>query len=179
MTIEWRICSEYPQYEVSEFGVVRSLCSHARWKAGREKTQSDMNGYKIVKLPGNKTVRVHRLVAFAFLGTPPSEKHEVAHSDGTRINNHYSNLRWATRKENMQDAVIHGTAAYGERSGRCKIIRVEVEKIRILSAAKTITQQELADKFGISQAQISGIVNYKFWKLPNMVAHENIDSRAS
>jgi hypothetical protein len=35
-------------------------------------------------------------VAEAFIGPQPSPRHQVAHYDGVRDNNHYSNLRWAT-----------------------------------------------------------------------------------
>lgn len=48
---------------------------------------------------GSKTV--HRIVAFAFLGNPPSEKHVVDHIDRRRDNNCIQNLRWISLSENM------------------------------------------------------------------------------
>lgn len=44
--------------------------------------------------------RVHRIVAFAFLGEPPTEQHVVDHIDTNRRNNRPENLRWLTRLEN-------------------------------------------------------------------------------
>ena len=44
--------------------------------------------------------RVHRIVAFAFLGDPPTEQHVVDHIDTNRRNNRPENLRWLTRLEN-------------------------------------------------------------------------------
>jgi len=44
---------------------------------------------------------VHRIVAFAFLGRPPSEKHVVDHIDTNGSNNRTENLRWVTRLENV------------------------------------------------------------------------------
>ena len=44
--------------------------------------------------------RVHRIVAFAFLGNPPTEQHVVDHTDTNRRNNRPENLRWLTRLEN-------------------------------------------------------------------------------
>lgn len=45
--------------------------------------------------------RVHRIVAYAFHGNPPSEQHVVDHIDTNRQNNRPKNLRWLTRLENV------------------------------------------------------------------------------
>lgn len=44
--------------------------------------------------------RVHRIVAFAFLGNPPTKQHVVDHIDTNRQNNRPDNLRWLTKLEN-------------------------------------------------------------------------------
>jgi hypothetical protein len=44
--------------------------------------------------------RVHRIVAFAFLGEPPTSQHIVDHIDTNRQNNRPENLRWLTKLEN-------------------------------------------------------------------------------
>lgn len=46
------------------------------------------------------TERVHRIVAFAFLGEPPTPQHIVDHIDTNRRNNRPQNLRWLTKLEN-------------------------------------------------------------------------------
>ena len=46
------------------------------------------------------SVRVHRIVATAFHGEPPSEEYIVDHIDTNRQNNRPENLRWLTRIEN-------------------------------------------------------------------------------
>ena len=43
---------------------------------------------------------VHRIVAFAFHGNPPTDQHVVDHIDTNRRNNRPENLRWLTRLEN-------------------------------------------------------------------------------
>ncbi len=45
--------------------------------------------------------RVHRIVATAFYGLPPTEQHVVDHIDTNRQNNRPSNLRWVTKLENV------------------------------------------------------------------------------
>lgn len=44
---------------------------------------------------------VHRIVAFAFLGEPPTDNYVVDHIDTNRRNNRPNNLRWVTRLENV------------------------------------------------------------------------------
>ena len=44
--------------------------------------------------------RVHRVVAYAFHGNPPTDQYVVDHIDTNRRNNRPENLRWVTRLEN-------------------------------------------------------------------------------
>jgi HNH endonuclease len=47
------------------------------------------------------TARVHRIVATAFHGKPPTKEHVVDHIDTNKRNNRPENLRWVTRLENV------------------------------------------------------------------------------
>lgn len=62
------------------------------WTFGKP---NDKTGY--MEIAGQ---RVHRIVAFAFHGNPPTEQHVVDHFDTNRRNNRPENLRWLTRLEN-------------------------------------------------------------------------------
>lgn len=46
-----------------------------------------------------KRMRIHRLVAAAFIPNPDN-KEEVGHKDETRTNNYADNLEWVSKKEN-------------------------------------------------------------------------------
>lgn len=49
-----------------------------------------------------KTYKCHRLVALYFLETPLNEEQfQVDHIDRNKQNNHYTNLRWVSNRENM------------------------------------------------------------------------------
>jgi hypothetical protein len=47
------------------------------------------------------SVRVHRIIAIAFHGEPPTKEHVVDHIDTNKQNNRPENLRWVTRLENV------------------------------------------------------------------------------
>ena len=50
---------------------------------------------------GIASVRVHRIVATAFRGEPPTKQNVVDHIDTNKQNNRPENLRWLTRFENV------------------------------------------------------------------------------
>lgn len=47
------------------------------------------------------SVRIHRIVATAFHGEPPTKEHVADHIDTNKQNNRPENLRWVTRLENI------------------------------------------------------------------------------
>jgi hypothetical protein len=47
------------------------------------------------------SVRIHRILATAFHGEPPTKDHVVDHIDTNKRNNRPDNLRWVTRLENI------------------------------------------------------------------------------
>lgn len=90
-------------YKVSDLGRVMSI------KRKKEKIMSfsiQPRGYKYVCLTKDKkekSVQVHRLIAFAFLGTPKRPL-QVNHKDGNPSNNNLSNLEWVTASQNTRHA---------------------------------------------------------------------------
>ncbi len=96
-------------YEVSNLGNVR------RKKSGRLRQINNSQTYPTVLLSVNgkhKTLRVHRLVATAFL-TPIEGKTHVNHKNGNHYDNRVENLEWVTQKENNLHAyrVLHRKSA--------------------------------------------------------------------
>lgn len=69
------------------------------------KGYKNQKGYLFVIL-NRKALLISRLVALAFANNPEC-KTEVNHIDGNKLNNHITNLEWATRCENMQHAHVN------------------------------------------------------------------------
>lgn len=107
-----------------------------------------------------KRLKVHRLVAIAFIDNPEN-KPEVNHIDGDKLNCKKSNLEWATRKENAIHASENGLmmSQVGELQGGHKLKNKDIPTIR--SSEKT--DSELARIFNVSRRTISNVRSFKSW----------------
>lgn len=98
MTEHWMQILDYPNYEVSNFGNTR----HIKFKRIL-KNEINKDGYHRFKCEGGSMV-IHKLVAITF-GLPgrSSLRCEVDHIDRDKSNNCLTNLRWASKLENMHN----------------------------------------------------------------------------
>lgn len=161
-------------YEVSNLGNVRSLdriVKHGKGDSVRRLKGKLLNkslnvGYYAVglRIDGNyKLVKVHRLVAGAFIDNPEN-KPCVNHKDRDRLNNKVDNLEWCTYKENSQHAFNLGVnSAKCEDHGLSLLTNKQVMEIRkkLSNGEKGVT---LAREFGVSPTIISYIKNRKTYK---------------
>ena len=85
---------------------------------------------------------VHRLVLEAFIGPCPLGQ-ECCHNDGNAYNNHLSNLRWDSPKNNSADRLLHGTQPCGEKSHLAKLTNGDVREIRQSLALQKSHKQPL------------------------------------
>lgn len=165
---EWRPVAECGCYEVSSLGNVRrvSVGLNGRKPGPVRPWVNRATGYLMATLHDGRrgTKRsVHRLVALAFLGAPPTPRHIVAHNDGSRANNRAVNLRWALPAENRADMEVHGTKPEGQKHGMAKLTEPQVHDIREACAAGE-RQRDVAQRFGVHQAQVHRIAACKSWK---------------
>ena len=105
MKEEWKQVELDTRYEVSTYGRVRSNI-----RKGRILKQVNQNGYRAVTIKG-KLIKIHRLVAMAFLDLTPSSPRNIVvmHLDDDKTNNLLSNLSVARQYENMSYRSKRGT----------------------------------------------------------------------
>lgn len=88
----------YPNYSISDYGRFRNDKTTRLLKPSL-----DTSGYLKVRACHTKPKPyfIHRLVAIIFMPSGYSDvRNEIDHIDGTRTNNHVSNLRWVSSSEN-------------------------------------------------------------------------------
>lgn len=114
------------KYQISNYGRVKTLAYVKMRCNGKPHPVREMirkpffKDYSTITLLG-KTYLIHRLVAEAFLPNPEGKK-EVNHIDGNSLNNHVSNLEWATNLENQKHASETGLKRSGGNHPRARKI---------------------------------------------------------
>lgn len=115
----WKSVSGYEgYYEISSIGRIKSLARVITRSDGQTRLITEKfltpvkhnDGYLSIKLCKNghcKTVRIHRLVAEAFIPNPQNLP-EVNHKDMDRSNNNVTNLEWTTHLANVAYSASKG-----------------------------------------------------------------------
>lgn len=184
---EWRKIPDLripEDYEVSNTGQVRSLKRSRVHILAPQKTGGTLKPHRKHLTVGlciegrAKTFQVHRLVALAFIGPPPSAEHEVNHKNGQADDNRAENLEYLLPSENRAHARRCQLAARGKRHGRytkpeatprgsrhwaASITEDDVRTMRARRAAGERVKDIAAD-YPIHRASVSAILNGHRWK---------------
>lgn len=168
----WKPIENYNSlYEVNEKGEIRSLYHwnghkyEKRKKPYILKQSNTTTGYKKVELAKDgkkKSLKVHRLVAIAFIPNPMNKPY-INHIDGNPINNCVENLEWCTQHEN----VVH---AY--ETGLIKISHISKEKLQRY-VENGFTFHQIMKKEHISVKRLQNY--YKIYGVRNLSNKYNID----
>lgn len=132
----------------------------------RLKTKPDKNGYPCVRFWIGKTktrnMRVHVIIALAFLGPKPAGL-VVCHRNDDPTDNRPENLLYATHAENVRQAIERGRMVHGERSHLSKLTEEQAREIkRRLQAGES--QAALAREFGIGVSALWALKTGRTWR---------------
>lgn len=161
---EFKIIDGYSNYEVSNLGNIRRI-----GKDTNRKLQSDKKGYMVISIMGDdlkrKTLRVHILVAKAFINNPnPNKYDQVNHIDGVKYHNDVENLEWSNNSLNQKHAFEMGLQEpnIGELNPRSIVTKEDVLEIR--ENKENLTYSELGKIYGLTKSGINNIMRRKTWK---------------
>lgn len=166
----WSVIPGWEFYEISDHGRIRSWKPYHNQSIGRrevpiiKKSQRNPEGYRFValrefknkKIVKFKSFMINRLVAMAFVEGDHSL--QAAHLDGNKENNHYSNLKWCSPKENTSHKFAHGTMLSGERHPSTALCDRGVNAI-LRMVGSGVPYSEIAFFFDIGVGTISSYVN--------------------
>lgn len=150
----------FPDYFADELGSIWS-CRTVMGTTGthlKEIIGKKIRGYRVVLLmPKPRTKKymsVHRLVLLAFVGEPPTPRHQGAHADDDPGNNRLDNLSWKTPKQNIAESTERGRRCIGTRSPHAKLSAEAVADIRSSFVPYKMTYRKLAEKYGVTHRVI-------------------------
>lgn len=159
----WRQIPGFSWYDVSSLGRVRSWKldrpsqQGARQKPKLMRVREDRDGYPRITLQDDngkkRVVRIHILVARAFLGPPKGRL--VLHRKNNRKNPKLENLEYGSYEDNNDDKYISGTHQMGENNSRSEVTKSQAKKIFRLKGR--LTQSEIAKMYSISRQAVSDI----------------------
>ena len=170
MKERWKTIKDYPLYQVSDMGNLRSF--------RHKDIKTNLNVYRPLRpnfksndrlevtlcggVNSRKYINVHRVVLTAFKGEP-KDGQVCCHNNGIPWDNRLDNLRWGTMTSNHADKKKHGTHLEGATHPRSKLKENDVFWIRKLCEQK-YDRQGIADKFGVSPCTISAIHTRRNWR---------------
>ena len=138
----WKPIKNYEGlYEISNLGRLKSLGTF-RHKGKIKSIRQDKDGYLIATLHKQckqQTVKIHRLVAEAFIPNP-NKLPQVNHKDENKQNNCVDNLEWCTQQYNMSYGSFRSKVAEGHKKA---IIQLTLDNkfIKRWASAKDASQQ--------------------------------------
>jgi hypothetical protein len=165
----WKDVIGYEEYfQVSNLGNIFSKRTHKILITPLSKTGYPLLSTKIGGRKGTyKTIKVHRMVAEAFIPNPDN-KPFVNHIDGNKTNNVVTNLEWVTAKENSVHSISTGLQKprCGMESGNSKLTDDDVKHIRenYKPRCSANGSRALGRKYGVDHQTILCIVKNKNWK---------------
>ncbi len=164
---QWRSLPWLSHYEICEDGDVRRVTPMKTRKSMIYPKGRIIGGYRRYKLIANDgrkfTILAHRLVCEAWHGPAPIG-YQVAHWDGSRLNNHFTNLRWATAAENMEDQKRHGTWPSGQLNGRARLNEDQIKQIRAKYTGKRGQIPQFSREYGLSRSAMWSICSGEHWQ---------------
>lgn len=151
------------RYEVSDTGLVRNSRTGKAIKDYASGSEGQYRGVMLSFRNRKKSVRIHRLVAQAFLPNP-SGLPQVNHLNGIRTDNSVQNLEWESALGNVRHCYRTGLF-------QRKLTFTSAEDIRRCFAKGILSQAEIAHLYDVSAVNVSKIMSGIIFRPEVYLAH--------
>jgi hypothetical protein len=177
----WKEVPDYPGYEVSDQGRVRSywkrqghllfmsiepqkILKQIKSSCNKKADQKQSYRFKVTLCNENKKRKfdVARLVLSVFV-CPCPQGMECCHWNDRPDDNRLQNLRWGTKVSNRQDRSRNSHNNNGEHNGKSKLTEAEVKEIRHIYQPSLSNRHNISEYYGISVSHINAIIRGKYW----------------
>lgn len=154
-------------YEISNYGRCRNSMK-LHWKtqgilSPKINKKTNYVQYCIVLNGENFYKYAHRLVAQYFILNKRDDQNDVNHIDGNKQNNHYINLEWCTKSENMRHAIDNDLCSH--------LVEVDVYTIRgeymgrFNSVTEAMRQLDIKTQSSVQRIYYENAINYGYqWR---------------
>ena len=164
----WKQIPGFSRYEASNLGNIRTHDWKGSGKTVVLRPAKSKKGYLATVLiddeGNNKSITVHRMVAFAFLGLPSNMSLTVNHKNHIKDDNRPENLEYMTALDNARDAWDNGLQKWhGENNGFSKLTEKEVLEIREKFIPFKYPKKQLALEYGVKIGTIKDVILRRSW----------------
>ena len=166
------------RYAVSNFGGLRSFTTEI--ETGKDLKGAITEGFQFLtykrqhdKVIKNYYISIHKAIATFFIPKENNNQEYVLHLDYDKLNNHVSNLKWATYDEmrahgHKSPAVIASfkkLQAYNLKRDGAKLTSTQVIRLKKILAdpSRKTRMKILAKQFNISEMQLYRIKRGENW----------------
>lgn len=119
------------------------------------------HGYGCVQTGNGRVLGSHK-IAYVLSNGPVPDGQQVCHICDNRLCCNPKHFFLGTKLDNARDAVAKDRHARGERNSHAKLTEDQVQEIRALRGS--VTQRELAARYGVDQSTIGSLMTGRSWK---------------
>ena len=153
MKEEYKKIIKFPDFEISNFGIVRNIKTGKIKKGVFQYTKTGAKWRQRVQLTNEYGVSnhtIHKLVMNAF-SKNLENKPTIDHIDRDPFNNRLDNLRWATHKEQMDN----------KAGFRLSVNKIHIKDLEnILAEGSKVNIKEISEIYNLSPRVLKLLIRY-------------------